>query len=163
MAALVGFLQPLFLSWPGLAATTTSMCAVFLSTITLWFSEAIPLVTIAVFILLAEVLLNSDEALITLPQAYEPEKYAAFFYALAHGVIILFLGGFMLADGAAKFGADKALAAVMLNPFQKSARITVLGIMAITDNGPGIPEEIREHIFTPHFTTKQGTIHYGLG
>lgn len=31
------------------------------------------------------------------------------------------------------------------------------------DNGPGIPDELLERIFLPRFTTKQGTVHYGLG
>lgn len=31
------------------------------------------------------------------------------------------------------------------------------------DNGPGIPDDLLERIFLPRFTTKQGTVHYGLG
>lgn len=31
------------------------------------------------------------------------------------------------------------------------------------DNGPGIPPELLDRIFLPRFTTKQGTVHYGLG
>ncbi len=33
----------------------------------------------------------------------------------------------------------------------------------IIDNGPGISEDIRERIFEPRFTTKQGTVRYGMG
>ncbi|MFW5934194.1 MAG: sensor histidine kinase, partial [Actinomycetota bacterium] len=33
----------------------------------------------------------------------------------------------------------------------------------VGDDGPGIPEELRERVFTPRFTTKQGTVRYGLG
>ncbi|MDU0967681.1 MAG: ATP-binding protein [Actinomycetaceae bacterium] len=33
----------------------------------------------------------------------------------------------------------------------------------VEDNGPGIPDELLERIFLPRFTTKQGTVHYGLG
>jgi solute carrier family 13 (sodium-dependent dicarboxylate transporter), member 2/3/5 len=47
-------------------------------------------------------------------------------------VIILFLGGFLIADGAARFGLDRNLAAVMLRPFRGDARRTVLGLMTIT-------------------------------
>ena len=35
--------------------------------------------------------------------------------------------------------------------------------VTIRDNGPGVPEEIREKIFQPHFTTKSGQVRYGLG
>lgn len=33
----------------------------------------------------------------------------------------------------------------------------------IIDNGPGIPAELRNRIFEPRFTTKQGTVRYGMG
>jgi signal transduction histidine kinase len=34
--------------------------------------------------------------------------------------------------------------------------------VAIADNGPGIPEEHRHHLFEPHFTTKEGGTGLGL-
>lgn len=33
----------------------------------------------------------------------------------------------------------------------------------IEDDGPGVPPEMRERIFEPRFTTKQGKVRYGLG
>lgn len=35
--------------------------------------------------------------------------------------------------------------------------------MAVCDNGPGIPPEVREKIFDPYFTTKQDSGGTGLG
>ena len=35
--------------------------------------------------------------------------------------------------------------------------------VAFEDNGPGIPEEIKDKILQPFFTTKQGTEGTGLG
>ncbi|MDY2669810.1 ATP-binding protein [Schaalia hyovaginalis] len=35
--------------------------------------------------------------------------------------------------------------------------------VAISDNGPGVPPEIVEKIFEPHFTTKAGRVCFGLG
>ncbi|MGI5951870.1 MAG: sensor histidine kinase [Brooklawnia sp.] len=36
-------------------------------------------------------------------------------------------------------------------------------IASIIDNGPGIPEEILERVFEPHFTTKHGRVRFGMG
>lgn len=33
----------------------------------------------------------------------------------------------------------------------------------VADTGPGIPEELRERIFEPRFTTKSGAVRFGLG
>lgn len=35
--------------------------------------------------------------------------------------------------------------------------------LTVSDNGPGIPEQIRERVFDPFFTTKDRTQHSGLG
>lgn len=35
--------------------------------------------------------------------------------------------------------------------------------VSISDTGPGIPEELKERIFEPRFTTKSGQIRYGMG
>ena len=35
--------------------------------------------------------------------------------------------------------------------------------LTVEDNGPGIPEKIRERVFDPFFTTKDRTRHSGLG
>ena len=36
-------------------------------------------------------------------------------------------------------------------------------IVTVTDNGPGVPDGIRDRIFEPRFTTKSGRIRFGLG
>jgi len=33
----------------------------------------------------------------------------------------------------------------------------------IADNGPGIPPDVLPRIFEPRFSTKKGTVRYGLG
>lgn len=128
--AIIGFLVPFFVDIPGLDEVGQRMLSIFIAAIILWVSEAIPLVATAVFVIFAEILLISDKAL--LPVGEEAPTYQEFFSALANPVVMLFLGGFLLADGAAKYGVDRGLAAVFLKPFKGSPRATVLGIMLVT-------------------------------
>lgn len=133
----IAFLIPFFLDIPGLETPGQRMLSIFLLAIVFWVTEAIPLTATAVVVILLEVLLVAQGALFD-PAAGSAELAAqalpasAYFAALANPVIILFLGGFMIADGAEKYGLDKNLTAVMLKPFKGSAHMTVLGLMLIT-------------------------------
>ena len=134
---IVLFLVPFFIDIPGLEAPGQRMLSIFLIAIVFWVTEAIPLTATAVLVILLEALMiaqggpfQSTDASPELAEAALPAS--AYFAALANPVIILFLGGFMIADGAEKYGLDKNITAVMLRPFKGSARSTVLGLMLIT-------------------------------
>lgn len=131
------FLLPTFLAIPGLDEPGQRMLAIFFLAIIFWVFEPIPLTATAVLVIFLEVLLLSASAVSdptggneALTEAVLPA--ASYFAALANPVIILFLGGFMIAHGAEKFGLDRNLAAVLLRPFPNKARLTVLGLMLIT-------------------------------
>jgi sodium-dependent dicarboxylate transporter 2/3/5 len=124
------FAVALLVEIPGLEPAGQRMLAIFVLAILLWVTEAIPLYATAVLVILLEVLMLSDQALIGGAGALPPA--ASYFAALANPVIMLFLGGFLIADGAHKFGLDRNLAAIMLRPFAGNARSSVLGLMAIT-------------------------------
>ncbi|MDO5727820.1 MAG: DASS family sodium-coupled anion symporter [Bowdeniella nasicola] len=126
----VAFCFPLVFTLPGLSTQGHRMLAIFLLAIVFWVSEAIPLVATAMVVILLEVLLISTSAILPVDESALPAS--DYYAALAHPVIILFLGGFLLAYGAAKYGLDRNLAAVMLRPFQGSGRLTVLGLMLIS-------------------------------
>jgi solute carrier family 13 (sodium-dependent dicarboxylate transporter), member 2/3/5 len=130
VVGLLAFCAPLALDVPGLDAPGERMLAIFLLAIVLWITEAIPLVATAVLVILLQVLLLSDQAVVAVGETALPA--ATYFATLADPVIVLFLGGFLIAEGAAKFDLDRNLAAVLLRPFAASARRTVLGLMAIT-------------------------------
>lgn len=133
----IAFLIPFFIDIPGLDAPGQRMLSIFLLAIVFWVTEAIPLTATAVLLILLEALLIAKGALFD-PTGGDPALAEAalpaadYFAALANPVIILFLGGFMIADGAEKYGLDKNLTAVMLKPFKGSAHMTVLGLMMIT-------------------------------
>lgn len=133
----VAFFIPFLVDIPNLDAPGERMLAIFLLAIVFWVTEAVPLTATAVLVILLEVLLVAQGALFD-PTGGNPEladmalPASAYFATLANPVIILFLGGFMIADGAEKYGLDKNITAVMLKPFGGSARSTVLGLMLIT-------------------------------
>lgn len=131
------FIAALIIDVPNLAEPGERMLAIFLLAIVFWITEPIALTATGVLVIILEVLMVSTGALID-PTGGEEKlaeyviPYADYFANLANPVIILFLGGFMIADGAEKYGLDKNLAAVMLKPFSEKARSTTLGLMLIT-------------------------------
>ncbi|MDO5677507.1 MAG: DASS family sodium-coupled anion symporter [Propionibacteriaceae bacterium] len=128
--AMIALVACLFVEIPGLEPVGVRMLGIFIAAIALWVTEAIPLAATGVGVIFAQVLLISNDALLPVPA--DAATSASFFANLANPVIILFMGGFLIADGAAKYGLDKNLAAVLLKPFQGSARMSLLGLMLIT-------------------------------
>lgn len=108
------------------------MLAIFGVAVVLWITEAIPLWATSIGIIAAQILMISDQALVGLPGGFEPARYESYFATLANPVLMLFLGGFVLADAAAKYGLDRNLAGVMLRPFGTSPPAIIAGLMAIT-------------------------------
>ena len=115
-----------------LTIPASRMLAIFGAAVALWVSEAIPLSATSIFVILAQILLISDEAMLTLPDSFEPPTYDSIFATLASPILMLFLGGFVLADAAAKYGLDRNLAGVMLRPFGTRPAALLGGLMLIT-------------------------------
>ena len=126
------FAIPYLVEFDGLSVAGHRIFSVFLLAIVLWVTEAIPLHATAALIILLEILLISDQALSSLPAEFEAPPFSTFFASLAHPVLMLFLGGFFLADGAAKFRLDQNMARVLLRPFGDSPKRIMLGLMLIT-------------------------------
>ncbi|MBU0719497.1 MAG: DASS family sodium-coupled anion symporter [Planctomycetes bacterium] len=131
-AAVVLFALPWVVKFPGLSEEGHRILGVFLAAIVLWVTEAIPLHATAVVVIFLEVLLVSDQGVLAIPEGFKPPSYQVFFGTLADPVLMLFLGGFFLAHGAAKFDLDRNLARVMLRPLGTSAPTILLGLIAIT-------------------------------
>ena len=131
------FFAPLLVDIPHLGEPGERMLAIFLLAIVFWITEPIPLTATAVLVIGLEVFLVStgspfDPTGGDPAQAEHVAKYSEYFATLANPTIILFMGGFMIAEGAEKFSLDRNLAAVMLKPFPEKARLTTLGLMLIT-------------------------------
>ncbi len=132
LLAFLALFIPILVDIPGLDPAGQRVFGIFLMAIVLWVSEAIPLHATAALIIFLQILLVSDRSLFSLPEDFKAPKYSVFYAALANPTIMLFLGGFFLADGAAKFNLDRNLARVLLKPFGKKPSMIMLGIMLIT-------------------------------
>jgi signal transduction histidine kinase/ketosteroid isomerase-like protein len=62
-------------------------------------------------------------------------------------------------DGKSDFTAGKYVPKLAVSTKQNNGMVTI----SVTDNGPGIPDEIKDKILQPFFTTKKGTEGTGLG
>lgn len=131
-AAVALFVMPWVVTFPGLSPEGHRVLGIFLAAIVLWITEAIPLHATAVAIILFEILFISDKSIISSPDGFDAPSFRLFFGTLADPVLMLFLGGFFLAHGAAKFDLDRNLARVLLRPFGSSASMILLGLIAIT-------------------------------
>ena len=101
----------------GLTTPSSRMLAIFGTAVALWVTEAIPLSATSILVIMTQILLISDEAIVGLSAGFEAPPYESFFATLAHPVLMLFLGGFFLAEGANKYSLDRTMARVLLRPF----------------------------------------------
>ena len=132
IAAAVLFLLPLVVEFDGLSPAGHRMFAIFLLAIVLWVAEPIPLFGTAALIILLEVLMISDKAIVGLPADFDPRSFRDYYAALADPVILLVLGGFFLAMGSSHFRLDKAMGRILLKPFGNQPAMIMLGLMLIT-------------------------------
>jgi sodium-dependent dicarboxylate transporter 2/3/5 len=138
LAALLAYLLPFLIELPGLSEAGHRLFSVFLLAVVLWVTEAIPLFATSALVILLLVYTLSQAAaplLWGLPDGFASGKapdFTLYLNCLADKVLILFLGGFFLAAGAAKFGLDRNLASLMLKPFGTKPSRVLLGLMLIT-------------------------------
>ncbi len=132
--AVIAFVIPFVVEFDGLSEPGHRLFAIFAASVILWITEAIPLHATAVFVIGSEILLISDEAIMNVDgfDGFEAPPYASFYSALAHPVLMLFLGGFFLAIGASKFALDRNLARILLRPFGTGSTAILAGLMTIT-------------------------------
>ncbi len=130
--SVVAFCIPFVYEFPGLSVEGHRLFSIFLAAVILWITEAVPLHATATIIIFLEILFISDKSILGVPEGFTPPSYRVFFATLAAPVLMLFLGGFFLARGAAKYDLDRNLARVLLRPFGTSAPMILLGLVAIT-------------------------------
>lgn len=122
----------------GLTLIEQRLISIFVFATLMWVFEAVPAWTTSVLIVVLLLLTVSDSSLWFFRQGYSPEelgqtvKYKSIMHCFADPIIMLFIGGFILAIAATKSGLDLLLARVMLKPFGTQSRFVLLGFILVT-------------------------------
>ncbi len=102
-----------------------------------WVTAPIPIYATSLLVILLQLVLLSKNApgvqyfSFPYPAELAPSP-AVFTGTLAHPILILFLGGFMIATVAVKFSLEKNLVRILLAPCGSSPRLLLFGILLAT-------------------------------
>ena len=118
---------------PVFTATKQRVIAIFVFTAMMWILEVIPTWTTSVVAIVSILLTTSNKGLGFLmgEGVGAMTNYKDVMAAFADPVIMLFLGGFVLAFAATKVGLDVQLAKVMLKPFGTNPKMVLLGVLLV--------------------------------
>ncbi len=122
----------------GLTVIEQRLISIFIFATLMWVFEAVPAWTTSVLIVVILLLTVSDSSLWLFTQGIPAEelgnlvKYKSIMHCFADPIIMLFIGGFILAIAATKSGLDVLLARVMLKPFGTQSRYVLLGFIMVT-------------------------------
>ena len=124
------FVPSSFFGIDGLTVTQQRTIAIFCYAALMWMFEIIPAwatsVTTIVFLLIAV----SNKGL-TSPEMGNLVNFRELMASFADPIIMLFLGGFVLAITASKVGLDVVLARIMLKPFGTNPKWVLLGFLTL--------------------------------
>ena len=119
---------------PLFTLTQQRVIAIFVFTAMMWILEVIPTWTTSVVAIVSILLTTSNKGLgflISGEGVGQLTNYKDIMAAFADPVIMLFLGGFVLAFAATKVGLDVQLAKVMLKPFGTNPKMVLLGVLLV--------------------------------
>ena len=122
-----------FFGVEGLNVVQQRMIAIFAFAALMWMFEIIPAWTTSVVIIVLMLLTISNKGFgLFLNNVNDGSvfiDYTAVMAAFANPIIMLFLGGFVLAIAATKVGLDVQLAKILLKPFSTNPKTVMLGIL----------------------------------
>ena len=119
----------------GLTVVQRRIIAIFVFAIIMWITECIPSWATSVVLIFLLLFATSDSALSFYTSGLEQSdllSHKVLMATFADPIIILFLGGFILAIAASKSGLDVVLARLLLKPFGTRSEIVLLGFILIT-------------------------------
>ena len=130
------FLWAVPVSFFGIEALTVvqqRVIALFVFAALMWMFEIIPNWTTSLLVILISLLTISNKGLgfFCNPKFGQLVNYKDIMAAFADPVVMLFLGGFVLAIMAEKYGLDVTMARILLKPFGNKPRTVLLGFLIV--------------------------------
>ena len=122
----------------GFSIIEKRVVAIFLFATVMWILEAVPAWTTSMLIVGLLLFTTSNSSLWFFRNVPDtaiygtPVKYTSILHSFADPIIMLFIGGFVLAIAATKSGLDNMLARVMLKPFGTKSKYVLLGFILVT-------------------------------
>lgn len=122
----------------GLTLVEQRVIAIFVFATLMWVFNAIPAWTTSTFVVVLLLFTTSDSGLWFFREGIPAEElgtltsYKGLMACFADPIIMLFIGGFILAIAATKTGLDVMLAKVMLKPFGTQSKYVLLGFITVT-------------------------------
>ncbi len=116
-----------------LTVTQQRVIALFAFAALMWLFEIVPSWTTSLMVIVLALLTVSDKGLgfLCTPDAGQLVGYKSLMSAFADPVIMLFLGGFVLAIMAEKYGLDVTMARFILKLFGKKPHFVLLGFLVL--------------------------------
>ena len=117
----------------GLTVVQQRMIAIFVFAALMWMFEIIPNWTTSLVVIVVMLLSVSDKGLgfFCKPEFGTLVDYKSIMASFADPVVMLFLGGFVLAIIASKYGMDAAIAKVLLGIFGHKPKMVLLGFLIV--------------------------------
>jgi len=146
---------PTFFGIDGLTATMQRTIAIFAFAALMWIFEIVPNWVTSLIVIVGSLLTISNKSFAFLMTALDAEgnllsaeaikegakaasyaegvfvPFKTIMASFADPVVMLFLGGFVLAIVAAKYGMDVTMARVLLKPFGKNPKTVLLGVLIV--------------------------------
>ena len=122
-----------FFGIEALTVVQQRVIALFAFAALMWMFEIIPNWTTSVLLIVIALLTVSNKGInfFCNPEAGQLVNYKSIMAAFADPVVMLFLGGFVLAIMAEKYGLDVTLARVLLLPFGRRPKMVLLGFLIV--------------------------------
>ncbi|MCQ2177161.1 MAG: SLC13 family permease [Bacteroidales bacterium] len=123
-----------FFGIAGLTVVQQRTIAIFAFAALMWIFEIVPNWVTSLMVIVISLLTVSDKSVSFLMNTGDASRFVPMkelMRSFADPVVMLFLGGFVLAIVASKYGMDVTMARLLLKPFGKKPRTVLLGVLVV--------------------------------